>query len=102
MLSERTRQALVDIRDNATLALTWANGMTREQFADDTRTYYACTRCLEIISEAARRVESLVFCGIQRFVGIRSVPLATSIGTSTTMSPKAKCGIRFTTASRSC
>jgi len=33
--------------------------MTVEQFAEDRRTFYAVTRCLEIISEAARRLRGI-------------------------------------------
>ncbi|MHB8529007.1 MAG: HepT-like ribonuclease domain-containing protein [Caulobacteraceae bacterium] len=44
------------IEDNATLALSFVEGLTAAQFASDRRTFYAVTRCLEIISEAARRL----------------------------------------------
>jgi uncharacterized protein with HEPN domain len=44
------------IRDNARLALDFTEGMTAEQFSADRKTFYAVTRCLEIISEAARRL----------------------------------------------
>jgi uncharacterized protein with HEPN domain len=44
--------------------LTYANefvaGMTLQMFADDRRTLYAVTRCLEIISEASRRLPDSV------------------------------------------
>jgi uncharacterized protein with HEPN domain len=48
--------AWLAIRDNAGLAQTFVAGMTAEQFAADRKTFYAITRCLEIISEAARRL----------------------------------------------
>src|SRR6516225_4201095 len=48
MLSNRARLALTDIRDNIRLAEQFAVGLRR--------TFYAVTRCLEIISEAARRL----------------------------------------------
>ena len=47
------------ILDNARLAQDFVSGMTLEQFADDRRTFYAVTRCLEIVSEAARRLRGV-------------------------------------------
>ena len=44
-----------DIRDNAKLAQEFAAGFSAEEFKTDRRTFYAVTRCLEIISEAALR-----------------------------------------------
>ena len=55
MLSSRARQALLDIRDNILLAQEFTAGFSVETFRDDRRTFYAVTRCLEIVSEAARR-----------------------------------------------
>jgi uncharacterized protein with HEPN domain len=51
--------AWLAIQDNAALAQSFAAGMTAEQFAADRRTFYAVTRCLEIISEAARRLRGV-------------------------------------------
>ena len=56
MLSDRSRQALADMRDNLILAREFTTGFTLETFRADRRTFYAVTRCLEIISEAARRL----------------------------------------------
>jgi uncharacterized protein with HEPN domain len=47
---------LLDIRDNALLAQRWTAGYTRETFAENQQVFYAATRCLEIVSEAARRL----------------------------------------------
>jgi uncharacterized protein with HEPN domain len=44
------------ILDNVRLAQDFVGGMTPEAFAQDRRTFSAVTRCLEIISEAARRL----------------------------------------------
>ncbi|MET4364243.1 uncharacterized protein with HEPN domain [Bradyrhizobium sp. LB8.2] len=38
------------------LAIEFAGGLDRDAFAADLRTVYAVTRCLEIISEASRRL----------------------------------------------
>lgn len=59
MLSDRDRQAWTDILDNARLALGFAGEMDQAVFSADTRTYYAVTRCLEIVSEAARRLSEV-------------------------------------------
>jgi uncharacterized protein with HEPN domain len=54
MPSDRTGQALLDIRDNVRLAQQFIDGMTLETFKADRRTFHAVARCPEIISEAAR------------------------------------------------
>lgn len=56
MPSERAHKALLDIRENILLARTWTAGLTLDQFSADRRIFYAVTRCLEIISEASRRL----------------------------------------------
>ena len=58
MLSERGRRSLLDMLRNATLAQEFVQGLTFETFAADPRTLYAVTRCLEIISEASRRIDA--------------------------------------------
>lgn len=56
MHSSRARQALFDIRDNLLLAREFTAGFSLEAFKADRRTFYAVTRCLEIVSEAARHL----------------------------------------------
>jgi uncharacterized protein with HEPN domain len=56
MLSEREEQALADMRDNCLLAAEWSAGLSELEFELDRKTFYAVTRCLEIISEASRRL----------------------------------------------
>jgi uncharacterized protein with HEPN domain len=58
MPSKRASIALFDIRDNVRLAREFVGGLSPEAFKADRRTFYAVTRCLEIISEAARRLPS--------------------------------------------
>ena len=55
---DRERLALIAILDNARLAQAFAAGHSAETFEADQRTFYAVTRCLEIISEASRRLSS--------------------------------------------
>jgi len=52
----KERLAWLAIQDNALLAQSFVVGMTPQAFVTDRRTFYAVTRCLEIISEAARRL----------------------------------------------
>jgi uncharacterized protein with HEPN domain len=56
MPSERLTQALESIELHATEARLFVHGMTREAFGEYRRTFHAVTRCLEIISEATRRL----------------------------------------------
>ena len=56
MPSRPPLHALIDIRDNARLAQQWTAAHTRESFRADRRIFYAVTRCLEIVSEASRRL----------------------------------------------
>jgi len=48
--------ALHDILHHIDLAVHFAAGFERAAFLNDARTVYAVTRCLEIISEASRRL----------------------------------------------
>jgi len=56
MLSESAIAALRDIAYHIDLANHFAEGFDFVAFRDDLRTVYAITRCLEIISEASRRL----------------------------------------------
>ncbi|HEY5105248.1 MAG TPA: HepT-like ribonuclease domain-containing protein [Caulobacteraceae bacterium] len=56
MPSDRQVQALQTIELHAAEARLFVDGMTREQFREDRRTFHAVTRSLEIISEASRRL----------------------------------------------
>jgi uncharacterized protein with HEPN domain len=56
MRSDAAIAALRDIAHHIDLALSFTAGFDYEAFAADARTAYAVTRCLEIISEASRRL----------------------------------------------
>lgn len=56
MLSDADRDALEDIRDNIARVMRFVEGYDLDRFVDDDKTFYAATRCLEIISEATRRL----------------------------------------------
>lgn len=51
-----TVAALHDILHHIDMATRFAEGMDRATFVEDERTVYAVIRCLEIISEASRRL----------------------------------------------
>jgi uncharacterized protein with HEPN domain len=47
-------------RRNINLAFHFTKGMDEQTFLNDTRTVYAVIRCLEIISEASRRIPETI------------------------------------------
>ena len=53
---EAAERWLKDIANHIDTARVFAAGLTYEAFRDDLRTTYAVIRCLEIISEASRRL----------------------------------------------
>jgi len=56
MPSESFIGPLTDIRYDIGLAFSFVGQLNVDQFLADRRTVYAVTRCLEIISEASRRL----------------------------------------------
>ena len=56
MHSDRADMALRDILHHIELVDLFMDGIDRAAFIDDLKTVYAVTRCLEIISEASRRL----------------------------------------------
>jgi uncharacterized protein with HEPN domain len=57
---DQGRQALLDIRDNILLAQGFLGDLEESGLTEDRKTFYAVIRCLEIISEASRRIPSEV------------------------------------------
>ena len=57
MPSKPADSALRDILHHIDLAKQFVTGFSRDAFNNDIRTVYAVTRCLEIISEASRRLQ---------------------------------------------
>ena len=53
---EATRRWLIDIRHNIVMAEGFVAEISYASFKDDNLRLYAVTRCLEIISEASRRL----------------------------------------------
>jgi uncharacterized protein with HEPN domain len=56
MPSKSPENALRDILFHVDLAEQFVLGFDYTAFSDDLRTFYAVTRCLEIVSEASRRL----------------------------------------------
>jgi uncharacterized protein with HEPN domain len=56
MLSDASVAVLRDMDHHISLAIQFVGDLSYEAFRDDARTVYAVTRCLEIISEASRRL----------------------------------------------
>src|ERR1700741_4807828 len=56
MPSKSVQTVLRDIQHHIHRARQFVSGYDRASFKDDLRTVYAVTRCLEIISEASRRI----------------------------------------------
>jgi uncharacterized protein with HEPN domain len=60
MPSRSPLHSLFDIRDNARLAQEWTANQTLESFTDNRLVFYAVARCLEIVSEASRRLPQTI------------------------------------------
>lgn len=56
MRSKNVAAALRDMAHHVDLAMQFVDGFDVDRFLADARTVYAVTRCLEIISEASRRL----------------------------------------------
>ena len=54
--AEATRRRLRDIEYHIDLAEGFVGGVSYDSFKDDTLRLYAVIRCLEVISEASRRL----------------------------------------------
>lgn len=54
--TEATRRWLIDIRHHIAMAEGFVAGVSYESFKDDNLRLYAVVRCLEIVSEASRRL----------------------------------------------
>jgi uncharacterized protein with HEPN domain len=55
-----THRWLQDIHYHIDMALSFVEGLDSASFQNDLRTVYAVTRCLEIISEASRRLPAVL------------------------------------------
>jgi uncharacterized protein with HEPN domain len=56
MPSKTAETYLLDIRHHIAPASGWVTGLDYEAYRDDLQKHFAVTRCLEIISEASRRL----------------------------------------------
>lgn len=84
MRSERAKAALLAIQLHGREAQVFLDGVSRDAFRQDRRTFHAVTRCLEIISEATRRLPEPLKARTRTCPGATSPTPETSTGTSTT------------------
>jgi hypothetical protein len=87
--------SLRDMLHHMDLASQFVVGIDFENFRDNTRTLYAVTRCLEIISEASRRLSTEIKAGHPSIAWKEMAGPGTSIGTITKMSRRNSSGIQF-------
>jgi hypothetical protein len=90
MLSNKAQLALMDIRDNILAAKRFTDGLSFDQFKQSDLHFYAVTRALEIVSEAARRLPA----SFRERHASRSWALETFYVTITRMSLKPSFGKR--------
>jgi uncharacterized protein with HEPN domain len=57
---DQTKRWLIDIQHHIAMAESFIGSMDYENFKDDALRIYAVTRCLEIISEASRRLPDML------------------------------------------
>jgi uncharacterized protein with HEPN domain len=92
MPSKSPDTALRDILHHIDLASDFAAGLDYVRFRHDVRTVYAITRCLEIISEASRRLPEAMKSRHPSMRGAIWREQATSIGMITTTLPHGMSG----------
>jgi Protein of unknown function DUF86 len=102
MRSDREQSALVDILHNIALAEDFIRDLTFETFCDDLMRVYAVTRCLEIISEASRRLTDVLKRRHRTLYGARWREPETCIAMTTNMSPLLEYGTPCGSPCRRC
>ena len=95
MRSSKDLSALFDIRDDAALARGFVGTLSLIEFKTDRRAFYAATRALEIVSEAARRLSPPVRERHPELPWRAIMASETSCATITMMSPKSRFGAPF-------
>src|SRR5207253_10036978 len=91
---DSTRRWLNDIRSHIELVERFLGDLDYEAFRNDPLRFYGVTRCLEIISEASRRLPEDLKARIHRFRGKRWPAPATCTATTTKASKRMTCGLR--------
>jgi uncharacterized protein with HEPN domain len=92
---DSVRRWLNDIRYHIAMAQTFMEGISYDALRDDLRTTYAVTRCLEIISEASRRLPDELKARHPSIAWKNMAGLATFIATTTKMWLYPSCGSCF-------
>src|SRR5271163_1573381 len=96
------RRWLNDIRSQIELVKRFLGALDYEAFRDDQLRFYAVTRCLEIISEASRRLPEDLKARHPSILWKRWPEPATSTVTATKVSKLPTCGLRSRTTCRPC
>jgi ribonuclease HepT-like protein len=86
---------LRDMGHHIALATQLVEGLDYEAFRNDIRTVFAVTRCLEIISEASRRLPDEMKARYRAIAGRTWPAPATSTGMITRMSPRSWYGTPY-------
>ena len=102
MRSDPAETALRDILRHIDLAAEFVAGVDRAAFDADLRTIYAVTRCLEIISEASRRLPNDLKARHPSIAWKQMAGAETCTGTITRMLPPAMCGTPSNSPCRPC
>jgi hypothetical protein len=102
MHSNKTTLALFDIRDNGKYAKDFVAGLSLDDFKTDRMRFYAVTRAIEMVSEAARRLPPDCMLAIPNCHGAPSWGSGMSIATTTITLPRNLSGASCTKAFPSC
>ncbi|WP_449818272.1 HepT-like ribonuclease domain-containing protein [Methylobacterium flocculans] len=101
MLSERGRRALLGIIENIEAAQDFTTDLSFEEFEGNRLRLYGVTRCLEIVSEASRRVgEETRTRGTPTSPGVGLQIQETSTGIDTSVSRQGSYGEPYTSRCR--
>jgi len=100
--SSEPEKRLLHIRDNIHLARKFIEGLDYEAFRDNHLVFYGVTRCLEIISEASRRLPNEMKAGTQISHGRKWLEQGIFIVTITRTCSSDSCGAPYIDALPPC
>lgn len=59
-MSRQSKLFILDMLENLRLCRSFVQGVSRESFATDRKTFYAVLRCLEVAGEASKNVPDVI------------------------------------------